>query len=367
MKVVVLGATGNVGFAVTAALTADDAVDEVVGVARRVPEDDGDGSGSGVRWVAADITTDDLQPVLAGADAVVHLAWLIQPSRSPQRLWRVNVDGTARVLDAVAEAGVSALVYASSVGAYSPGPEDGHAVGESWPTHGIATSEYSRQKAYVERMLDAFEVAHLDTRLVRLRPGLIFQGAAASEQARLFLGPLVPRSLLRPGVLPLFPDLVDVRFQAVHATDVADAYRRAVLGDARGAFNVAAEPVLSTRDVAAVLGARTVPVPVGLARAAAASTWHLRLHPVSPGWVDLAVRCPVLDTGRARRELGWSPVHDARDTIREVLEGMADGQGGPTPTLASDAGVADRAQQLASGQGERTTTDGPAQVPERRR
>lgn len=357
MQVVVLGATGNVGIAVVRALMADPTVERVVGVARRVP----DRAVAGARWHTADITSDDLAPVLAGASAVVHLAWLIQPSRSPQRLWQVNVDGTGRVLDAVAAAGVPAFVYASSVGAYSPGPGDGAAVDETWPTHGIATSEYSRQKAYVERMLDTFEARRDATRVVRLRPGLIFQREAASEQARLFLGPLVPRSLLRPGVLPVFPHLTGVRFQAVHADDVADAYRRAVVGDARGAFNVAADPVLTTRDVAEVVGARAVRVPLRAVRAAAAATWHLRLHPVSPGWVDLAVRCPVLDSSRARRELGWEPRHDARATIAEALEGIAGGRGGPTPTLSEDR-LAARAAGLATGQGARYAADDAAEV-----
>lgn len=94
-----------------------------------------------------------------------------------------NVDGTARMLAAAAAAGVGAVVVASSVGAYSPGPKD-RAVDESWPTEGIPSSAYSRQKARVERLLDAFEADQPDVRIVRIRPGLVFQGSAGSEIAR---------------------------------------------------------------------------------------------------------------------------------------------------------------------------------------
>ena len=101
-----------------------------------------------------------------GAETLVHLAWLIQPSHDEQALWRVNVEGSARTFAAAAEAGVRTLIYASSVGAYSPGPKD-RLVDESWPVGGVATSVYSRHKAEVERRLDDFETEHPDLRVVR--------------------------------------------------------------------------------------------------------------------------------------------------------------------------------------------------------
>jgi nucleoside-diphosphate-sugar epimerase len=67
-----------------------------------------------VEWAAADVSADDLAPIVRGADAVVHLAWAIQPSRDPAALFCANVPGSGRVFDAVATAGVPALVHASS-------------------------------------------------------------------------------------------------------------------------------------------------------------------------------------------------------------------------------------------------------------
>jgi UDP-glucose 4-epimerase len=348
MRVVVTGATGNVGLAVVQALAEAPQVDTVVGLARRVPSQ----PSAGVEWRACDVVTDDLTAAFRGADAVVHLAWLIQPSRDLRRLWQVNVEGTVRVLDAVDRAGVPSLVYASSVGAYSPGHPDGAPVDESWPTHGIATSAYSREKAYTERLLDAYEEAHRDVRIVRLRPALIFQGDAASRIRRLFMGALVPSRLLRPGVLPVFPTVPGVRFQAVHTDDVAAAYRAAVVGDVRGAFNLAAEPVMTLDDVAAVLGARPLPVPAALVRPAVRASWAARLHPVDVGWYDLARRSPVLSSDRARRELGWTPRHTGHDAVRELLTGVAEEEGASTPALEPDS-ARRRAAELETGQGQR--------------
>ena len=120
MRVVVTGATGNVGTGVLTALSADDRVEEIVGLARREPA----WTPPRTRWAQADVAEDDLLPLFAGADVVIHLAWLIQPSRDATTLERVNVGGSRRLFEAAAEAGVSRLVHASSVGVYSPGPKD---------------------------------------------------------------------------------------------------------------------------------------------------------------------------------------------------------------------------------------------------
>src|SRR5256885_5958447 len=104
-------------------------------------------------------------------------------------------------------------------------------VDESWPTDGVRTSFYSRHKAEVERLLDAFEAEHASVRVVRLRPGLIFKRGAASGIRRLFAGPLLPSPLVRKELIPVVPDVPRLRFQAVHSLDVGEAYRLAAIGD----------------------------------------------------------------------------------------------------------------------------------------
>ncbi|MBF8187612.1 NAD-dependent epimerase/dehydratase family protein [Nonomuraea sp. K274] len=348
MRVVVVGATGNVGTSLVRALAADDGVASIVGVARRLPGWRADRTD----WRQADVATGDLARIFEGADAVVHLAWLFQPTRDPATTWRANVLGSMRVFRAVAEAGVPALVHASSVGAYSPGPKD-RPVDESWPTHGWPGAAYGREKAYVERVLDVFENDHPSIRVVRMRPGFIFQRAAATEQRRLFAGPFVPRRLIRPGRVPFVPDIPGLRLQVLHARDAAEAYRLAVTRPVRGAFNLAAEPVLDPHDLAKLLGARTVPVSQGLARAVVAAGWRLRLLPAAPGLLDLALRIPVMKVDRARDVLGWSPRHTSWDAMRELLDGLHDGAGMDTAPLAPDGGPAARVRELATGVGQR--------------
>jgi nucleoside-diphosphate-sugar epimerase len=329
MRVVVIGATGNAGTSVLESLSTEHGVEEIIAVARRAPAR----TWPRTTFVAADVADADLAPILRGADAVVHLAWLIQPARDEAATYRVNVIGSERVFRAVSEANVRTLICASSVGAYSPGPKD-RPVDETWPTDGIASSFYSRHKVAVERLLDRLEREHPELRVVRMRPGLIFKAQAASEIRRLFAGPLVPRSLIRPGLIPFVPDLPRLVFQVVHAVDVGDAYRLALLGDARGAFNLAADPPIGPAELAEIMRARPVKVSARVLRAAAAVTYALRLQPTEPGWLDMGLAVPLMDSSRARAELGWEPRHRATDTLRELIEGMRGGSEEDTPPLA---------------------------------
>ncbi len=348
MRIAITGATGNVGTSVVEALGGAGEVDEIVAIARRPARFED----PRVRFAAADVSRDDLGPALRGADVVIHLAWLIQPSRDAAKLRAVNVEGSRRVFEAAARAGAGAVVHASSVGAYSPGPKD-RAVDESWPTGGIDSLFYSRHKAEAERLLDGFEADHPDVRVVRLRPGLIFKREAATGVRRLFAGPFLPGALLRPGLIPVVPDHPRLRFQAVHSLDVGEAYRASALSDARGAFNIAAEPVLDPAALAELLGARRVPVPGRVLRGLASATWRARLQPAPPGWIDLALGVPLMDVSAARERLGWRPRRTGAEALLELLGGLRDGADHPTPPLSARTSGPARLNELRGGLGAR--------------
>lgn len=347
MRIVVTGATGNVGTSVIQALGDSPQVDEAVGLARRRPTWDPPKT----TWVEADILEAGLAEKLRGADAVIHLAWAIQPSRDEATLERINVEGSHRVFEAAAAAGVPKLVYASSVGAYSAGPKD-REVGENWPVGGTPTSFYSRHKVAVERLLDRFEAEQPETQVVRLRPALIFKGDAASEIRRLFAGPFLPSFLLRSGLVPAVPRIKGLRFQAVHSADVGQAYLRAAVGEASGAFNIAAGPPLGPDELAGVFDARTFPLPAAVVRGLTDLTWRLRLQPTPPGWLDMALRVPLMSSERARTELGWEPRFSAIEALEELLEGLRRGRGYPTPPL-QEAGAKGRVDEIRTGIGAR--------------
>lgn len=330
MRVVVTGASGNVGTSLLKLLVEDPVVSSIGGIARRVDEEM---PFPEVTWASADVAASDLRPLFEGADVVVHLAWAIQPSHDESRLWRTNVLGSRRVFEAAAAVGVGSLVYASSVGAYSPGPREPR-VDETWPTEGIPTSFYSRHKATVEWDLDRFEEGHPEMRVARLRPALIFKREAASGIRRLFLGKLFPTGALRPGTLPFLPLPSKLSLQAVHTEDVAAAYLALMKSDATGAFNLSAEPALDSGTISQLLDTRLLPVPFPVLRMGAAATWRVRAQPTPEGWLDMGAEVPHLDSTRARSELHWKPTVDATRAFSELVDGLVNMVEFPTPALS---------------------------------
>jgi nucleoside-diphosphate-sugar epimerase len=341
LRVAVTGASGNVGTALLRRLTAPGSgVAEVRGLARRqppsIPPYDG------VRWYQADLgetrSEHELTRFLDGVDAVVHLAWALQPGRQPERLHRVNVDGTRRLARAAAGAGVQHFVHMSSLGAYAPGGGD-REVGEDWPVTGIPSAQYSRDKSQAELVVREQLGSREGTTLTVVRPTLVLQPEASSEIGRYFLGPLLP--------LPL-PSL---RVQVVHADDVADALVAMLDRRAPGPFNLAAEPTFDADSLARALGTVRVPVPAVAVRAALSAAFHARLVPTEPGWLDIGLQAPALDSSRARRLLEWSPQHPGDEVLRQFVAALGRGEGAPGPLLSPAGGP------------ERDPADDPANTP----
>jgi UDP-glucose 4-epimerase len=336
MRVVVVGATGNVGTALLRRLAGEPEVTEIVGIARRIPSPRAGHPYTIANWrsidISADEATDRLSQAFAGADVVVSLAWAIAPSHRRRQLERINVDGNRAVIDAVKAAQVPHYIYASSIGAYAPGPPDHRPVDESWPTTGIQGSGYSEQKALVERMLDEEEAQPNAPLITRIRSALVFQRDAGSEIHRYFLGHLFPASVLRFPI-PVVPVPDDWRIQDVHSDDEADVYARALLRRVGGPFNVATEPVLTPDDLATLLRGKRISVPTNLLYEGARFTWYARLQPTDQGWIKMAAQVPVMDSSRARTELGWIPRHDARAAFRDLVQGIIDRAGTGSPAL----------------------------------
>ncbi len=331
LKVAVTGASGNLGTALVRALT--DHGHHVVGICRRPP--DPVPPYDKVTWHTADLSSPDVEPLLvdalAGVDAVVHLAWVIQGGTDQMR--KVNLGGSRAVMGAMTANHIEQFVHVSSSAVYAPsvGP-----VGESWTTTGIPTSEYSRQKVHVEGMLDDWMRQNPDVAVARMRPTIVTQRAAAAEIAEYFLGRIAPPFAVRAARrwLPILPVPRGLTLQFVHAADVADAICRALERRALGAFNLAAD-ILDGHGLAAAMHAKAIEVPPAPVRTLVGVAGAARLIPIDQGWFDVAMRLPTLDTARARRVLDWRPLHSSGEAANELIEAMADGTSGPSPALTS--------------------------------
>ena len=338
MTVAVTGASGNLGTALLRRLTAPrTGVAEVRGLARRQPPDVA--PYTGVRWHLTDLGGPHSEATLAefmhGVDAVVHLAWALQPGRQPDDLRRVNVEGTRRVMRAAGVAGVRHVVHMSSIGAYAPGAV-GQRVAEDWPTTGIPSAQYSRDKSQAEHVVHEVGARHPGTTLSVVRPTLVLQPDAGSEIGRYFLGPLLfGAARLLPGAVARLLPLPLPRFAVsfIHADDVADAVARILDRRAPGPFNLAAEPLMDADALARALGTVRIPVPALAVRAAVQAAFRAHLVPTEPGWVDIGTRVPALNTTRARKLLDWAPVHRGDEVLRDFVAALGRGEGAPGPLL----------------------------------
>ncbi len=326
LKVAVTGPTGEIGKPLMSELERRDEVGEVLGMARRAfdPADEG---WEKVSYRRGDILDRGaLAALFDGVDVAVHLAFAIFGGREETR--RVNLQGTRNVFEVAIKAGVRRLVYASSVAAYGFHPENPQPLTEEVPARGSDGFYYSRQKAELEDLLGEL-LAESEVEAYVFRPCIV-----AGPRATMLVEQTVdavragdPLPLLRKGVerLPLVrPVLPDpgVPIQLVHHDDVARAMAAAICGDGPpGAYNLAGEGEVSVSDVARALGWRSVPVPGPAVSVGAAAARRLTFASTRLEWAT-ALDTPVLmDTAKARRDLGWEPRHDAQETLRETVTG----------------------------------------------
>ncbi len=320
LTVAVTGPTGTFGTALIPLLESDERVERVIGIARR-PFDPAQRGWSKMEYRQGDVRDRDaLEQAFAGADVVVHLAFLILAGNA-ETTRAINVDGTLNVFRAAADAGVRRFVYASSIAAFGFHPDNPVGMTEDWPTRPSEHFFYAQEKAELEHLLERETAKHPDTALYLLRPPIVLGpdafGAKLSPRKEQITKQLVGL-LRRAGVVPALAPDTPVQF--IHQDDVAEALRLCVVAAGPpGAYNIAADDLLSGVDVARALGLRTLPIPGAPVRAAARAVSKLPFLPSGAQWVEALSHPAVMDTTRARTGLGWSPRHSARDSLRETL------------------------------------------------
>jgi len=332
-RIVITGASGNLGTALLNSLAEAGGRYEIVGIARRAPPRDG--VYESVEWHQLDVASTgvelELCNVFRGAACVVHLAWGFRPTGDARYLDAVGIGGSAAVLRAAHFAEVPQLVHMSSVGAYAPG-RYGQRVDESWSTAGVPSSAYSRAKSAVEEMLDGYEQDEPHgVGITRLRPGFILQHNAAAGLRSYGVPAYVdPGWLRRLGGLPLDRSLT---LSMVHAEDVADACLRVIERHALGPFNLAAESPVHRSDGADALSTKPIHLSSGVSGSPVQASWRTRARQIDRGWLDLAFSAPLLATDRARAELDWSPRWSAPEASPGFLNGFLRQAGTRSPVL----------------------------------
>jgi nucleoside-diphosphate-sugar epimerase len=331
LVVAVTGPTGTFGFGLVPLLQADDRVARIVGIARR-PFDPAEHGWTKMAYRQGDVRdAPSLERAFEGADVVVHLAFLITGTASRATTREINVDGTLNAVRAAAAVGARRFVYASSVAAYGFHADNPVGMTEEWPVRPAEHLFYAQEKAELEHLLHDEIAAHPDLALYLVRPSIVV-GPHTLGAKDVLPGRLAPVGRRLAGLVGRLPVPVpapvpDVPLQLVHEDDVGRALVQCIVGAGpAGAYNIAGDGVLSARDVARALGVLPLPLPAGVVRTAAravAALPDLPFLPPATGWAEAVSHPSIMDTTKAKRELGWVPRHTGLEALQATV-----GQGG---------------------------------------
>jgi UDP-glucose 4-epimerase len=264
----------------------------------------------------------------ARPDALVHLAFILNPSHDEHLMYDVDVNGTHNVLEAAGDAGTGQVLVASSAMAYGAFPDNPVPLTEEDPVRGMAGFSYARDKTESDRICQLWAARYPDRVMTIVRPCAAF-------------GPHADNSLIRLWTKQPFTvdaGTLENPIQFVHEDDLVDALAALLLGRHAGAFNVAGDGEMTLRQCAELIGAPIRKLPVRTYRALARTAWRLRLSESPPGQVDFALYPWIVSTEKLKRTTGWTPRHTSRETFELTMR--AHGKLPPAePPAVSDPAV----------------------------
>jgi nucleoside-diphosphate-sugar epimerase len=327
LVVAVTGPTGTFGFGLLPLLEAEPRIARVIGIARR-PFDPSAHGFAKLQYERGDVRdADALARAFTGAGVVVHLAFLITGTAKREKIREINVEGTLGAFRAARTAGVERFVYASSVAAYGFHPDNPVGMTEDWPVRPAERLFYAQEKAELEALLEQEAAVDGSPELYLLRPPIVLGPHAAGAKGSL------PEPVARGGraLLELAQRLpvpvpmlaAEVPMQFIHEEDVGRALLQCVLGAGPpGAYNIAAEDTLTGADLIRELGLAPIGIPAravhAAARAVARLPWSSAVPPAAE-WIEALSHPSIMDTSKAREQLGWQPRHTARQALRDTL------------------------------------------------
>jgi nucleoside-diphosphate-sugar epimerase len=329
LTVAVTGPTGTFGFGLAPLLEAEPRIASVVGVARR-PFDPQAHGWRKMTYRRGDVRDPAvLEEAFAGADVVVHLAFLIAGAASDDTTRDINIGGTLNAFRAAALAGAQRFVYASSVAAYGFHADNPVGMTEDWPARPAAHLFYAQEKAELEATLASESALHPQMGLYVLRPPIVLGPHAVGGKSTLAerLLPVGRRAvrLARRVPIPVPALTPDVRLQLIHEEDVGRAFLQCVLGAGPpGAYNIAGDGIVTGADVARELGLHPLTIPAGIVARGARRLAGLPRPPGVPpltGWAEAISHPAIIDVSKAKRDLHWQPRYTGLEALRATVRG----------------------------------------------
>jgi len=305
--VAITGAAGYIGRRLLERLAAEDGIERIVATDIRPLGD----TPSKVTFLQQEIT----QPLgdafrEHGVEAVVHLAFVLRQSRQRDESHRVNVDGTANVLQACHDAGVRRIVQLSSATVYGPHADNPPLLTEQHPMRPPYAYQYAWDKAECERLIEAYVADHPDTDVSVLRGSVVMGPSARNFIASALFKPLLV------GIRGCDPPM-----QFIHEEDLVELLWRFVAEPHPGIYNVAGRESVRWSELARMAGRRFVWLPASVIYGVTELTWRLHLQNDSPSVGLGFVQWPwMVSTERVEQETGYRCKFTSEEALRSFLD-----------------------------------------------
>ena len=259
-----------------------------------------------------DVTT-PLDDAFAGAEAVVHLAFVLRQLRDRAEGRRINIGGAESVLRACANADVGRIVLMSSATVYGPRPDNPSALTEDAPLRPPKGFAYAEDKAACEALFGAFAEEHPEACVSILR-GCVVMGPNAAN--------FITDALDKPLLIGVCGD--DPEMQFVHEDDLAELLVRFATQPHPGVYNVAGSGSVRWREVASLAGKRLARLPAPLAYGLTGLAWRARAQSDAPAVGLDFIRWPwTVSAKKLTAETGYACRHTSREALDAYLRRRA--------------------------------------------
>ena len=308
MKVAITGISSYLASEILPMLENNDSVSEILGldIAER------DYNSSKVVFKKRDVRDPQLEEDLKGYDAILHLAFIVDPLKDKKEMYSININGSRNVFECAIKAGVKKIVHASSVSAYGAFPDNPIPLTEDFPIRKMKKAFYYHDSKYaVEKIMDELEEKHQNVIFTRIRPH-VFLGKGIENFFKTFFK--------SDRVFGLSSDNL---WQFVYVTDVAKLFYLALIKDAPGAYNCGGDNPISIRDMGKELNKKVKNIPHQPTLGILVSLQKLRiLKKDLAGWVRISRYPIIVDSSKAKKILGWAPEFDTLGTVKQMIEDL---------------------------------------------
>jgi len=307
-RIAVTGASGYLGIRLMEKLLADKNVESVIGLDVRPL----DMNHKKLSFYPMDIRDRSMTDIFKkhGVDTVFHLAFIVTPIHDEALMHDVDLNGTANILTASADAGVRNIIAITSTLGYGAHRDNPPVLTENHPLRGNKSYPYGYNKAQTDKLIQDFARGNPKMTVTILRPCTVF-GPTVNNY--------VSRMLFRPVTVSIMNHDAPVQF--VHEDDFVDACLLAMIKMKGGAYNITGDGTLPTSEIARIMGTKTIPVPFFIMAPLLELLWRLHVPgiEVNRGYLEY-IRFPfVAGNEKAKKELGFRPKYDSLETLMETV------------------------------------------------